>query len=354
MVERIQRAYQTAARLAARGRLDDAEAIYRLILKRAHDPCALHNLSVVLHRQGRKAEALDYLRFAQHVGELYPYLPATLLEMLEESGDAAGVASQLPAKLRAFAQFRQGDKYDAVKTLQAAIGEHPSPDLLRTMVGFLGDAECAARLGDPLGGPFNAQVMRRRIFTEMVGLVRPALIFETGSFLGVTTAFMAGLVEGHVFSCEIHAYNQRYAAQRLAAQPNATVVNLESREFLRRYLPCYCRGDAVVLFYLDAHWEQDLPLLDELELILRHVRRPVVMVDDFEVPDDAGYGFDDYGPGRRLGLAYLAPVLPRLRHRFFPGPSTAETGRQRGCIVLTPDDALGASLARIADLRPAP
>jgi tetratricopeptide (TPR) repeat protein len=356
MMQHPERGFAAADLLFRQGRPEDAEAIYRGILKQAHDPLALHNLSVALYRQGRKDEALKYLRFAQHVSDLYPYLAATLRDMLEDP-DCAQPGSPLdimPVRLRAFALFREGAKYDAVKLLQASIAERPSTDLLGTMLSFLADPGCAAQIGDPLGGPFNGQVIRRSIFTDIVGLTQPSQIFETGTFLGATTAFMAGLGAGHVFSCEMHAYNHRYAAQRLRAAANATLVNRDSRSFLRDYLPCYCRGDAVVLFYLDAHWEEDLPLLDELALIAQHVRRPVVMVDDFEVPDDSGYSFDDYGPERRLTLGYLAPLAGIMRHRYFPSASDAETGSRRGCVVLTSDDELAAKLAQVRHLRPAP
>jgi hypothetical protein len=353
MEAHLRHAFVTADRLCRLGRLEAAEAIYREILKHAHDPLALHNLSVVLHRQGRREEALRYLSFAQHVNHLYPYLAATLSEVLEEAADAAPVAPAdlMPLKLRAFGRFREGAKCEAVTMLQAAAAERPSAELLRTMLGFLADPACAAQIGDPLGGPFNGQEIRRRIFADIVARTAPSTMFETGAFLGVTTAFMASLGVGHVFSCELHAYNQRYAAQRLRSVANATVVNLDSRAFLRRYLPCYCRDDRVVLFYLDAHWEQDLPLLDELALILAHVRRPIVMVDDFQVPDDPGYSFDDYGPDRRLTLDYLAPLAATLRHRYFPTASGEETGSRRGCAVLTSDDQLAEGLAQVANLR---
>jgi len=350
------RAFAAAERLFRQDRFADAEAIYRAILARVHDPLALHDLSVVLYRQGNKQEALKYLRFAQHVSHLYPYLAASLVELLEDPDCAAAVPSHavMPIKLRAFALFGQGAKYDAVKLLQSAIAEQPSADLLRTMLSFLADPDCAEQIGNPLGGPFNGQAIRRSIFTDIAALTRPSQVFETGSFLGATTAFMAGLGIGHVFSCEMQAYNHRYAARRLRTATNATVVNLESRSFLSTFLPCYCRDESVVLFYLDAHWEEDLPLLDELAIIARHVRRPVVMVDDFEVPDDPGYGFDDYGPERRLTLGYLAPLAGIMRHRFFPSGSDAETGSRRGCIVLTPDDGLAELLAQVRHLRPVP
>jgi hypothetical protein len=78
------------------------------------------------------------------------------------------------------------------------------------------------------------------------------------------------------------------------------------------------------------------------------------MIDDFEVWDDAGYVFDDYGPGRKLSLHYLAP-LDRFRPRcFFPISSAQETGLRRGCVVLTCDPTLAELLASIPQLRPAP
>ena len=60
------------------------------------------------------------------------------------------------------------------------------------------------------------------------------------------------------------------------------------------------------LFYLDAHWHEYLPLRDELEIALGQFANAVVLIDDFQVPDDPGYGFDDYGPGKTLNLEYLA------------------------------------------------
>ena len=59
----------------------------------------------------------------------------------------------------------------------------------------------------------------------------------------------------------------------------------------------------------------------------------MVVVDDFEVPGDTGYTFDDYGPGKRLCVDYL-PDVPGWG-LFFPSLASAEeTGGRRGCAVL--------------------
>ncbi|SFV32726.1 hypothetical protein [Hyphomicrobium facile] len=93
-------------------------------------------------------------------------------------------------------------------------------------------------------------------------------------------------------------------------------------------------GDIFV--YLDAHWQEDLPLAEELELVFGWDQSAIAMIDDFQVPDDPGYEFDDYGAGRALTPLYiesvcrkfdLATLMPSLR-------SDDETGSRRGCTVL--------------------
>lgn len=65
----------------------------------------------------------------------------------------------------------------------------------------------------------------------------------------------------------------------------------------------------------------------------------VLLMDDFQVPGDVGYEYDDYGPGKALTVDYLAPVVRRHGLSvFFPkADSTEETGKKRGyCVVASP------------------
>jgi hypothetical protein len=73
------------------------------------------------------------------------------------------------------------------------------------------------------------------------------------------------------------------------------------------------------------------------------------MIDDFQVPSDPGYGYDDYGPEKALVSSYIQPaVLAHELGAFHPcTPSAAETGGRRGCVVLAKDAYLGPVLARI-------
>jgi hypothetical protein len=280
-------------------RLTDAEQLYRKLLKELpDDTLAMHDLSIVMFRQGRRWEAMKLLT-------------ATL----NKNGDFAGYFA--------------------------------------TMAEFLDDPVFGQEMQNSWGGPFNGQTMRRRIFTDIIARIPPDLIFETGTYRGATTHFMASATTAHVFSCENHIDTMHFARRRLGSLPNVSLFHLDSRSFLKQLVPLYCRPDRTTFFYLDAHWSQDLPLIEELQVVLETAPRSVVMIDDFQVPDDPGYVFDDYGAGRVLCPDYLAPIERYAPSYFFPGPSDQEDGLHRGCVVLTVEPAFAATLTEIADLRPA-
>jgi hypothetical protein len=108
-----------------------------------------------------------------------------------------------------------------------------------------------------------------------------------------------------------------------------------------------------VFFYLDAHWEKDLPLYDEVRLILENWRNSVVMIDDFQVPDDSGYAYDDYGNGNCLTLDYLKELIEKHQLAvFFPSAASGdETGHKRGCVILADKGPAADRLTAVESLR---
>src|SRR6185503_7616085 len=118
-------------------------------------------------------------------------------------------------------------------------------------------------------------------------------IIETGTFRGSTTLFLAHNSGGApVFTSEVNTRVFETARRRLRAFQNLHMYNLDSRQVLKTAdLARYRRP----FFYLDAHWLADLPLSEEINVICQKWVDYVVMVDDFQVPDDPGYGYDDYG-----------------------------------------------------------
>lgn len=191
--------------------------------------------------------------------------------------------------------------------------------------------------GAAWGGPFNGQPARQALFGELVARVRPCVIVETGTYLGTTTEFFAEFGKP-VFTVEGDPRACGFARARLWKRRNVTLVHDDSRQALRRWFegPLRTCADKTSLFYLDAHWNAELPLAQELAIIFSHCRAAVVMIDDFQVPFDAGYAFDDYGAGKALTFRYIAPAMSTHGLRaFYPStPSAHESGACRGCVVL--------------------
>jgi hypothetical protein len=199
------------------------------------------------------------------------------------------------------------------------------------------------------GGPFNGQQRRQELFSALIKTIKPAAIMETGTHLGTTTEFMAdsGIP---VYSVESNRRLYGFACARLWLKRHVTIRHGDSRQALRAFFagPFRLREDGAILAYLDAHWNDDLPQADELEIIFQNCQAAVVMIDDFEVPGDQGYLYDNFGPGRVLNAGYIASVVESHDLAvFYPSvPSWQETGVCRGCVVLS-GAALGGRLESI-------
>lgn len=201
------------------------------------------------------------------------------------------------------------------------------------------------------GGPFNGQAGRQQIFQELISKVRFQAIIETGTYRGTTTEFLAKESKLTVYTVETEPRYYHYARIRLRAHGNIRLELGDSRMFLEHLArdPAVPKSNA--FFYLDSHWLEDLPLKQEVGLITSFWRGTAIMIDDFEVPEDAGYSYDDYGPGKRLCLEHLQPLSSLGLSPFFPTlPSAQETGRKRGCVVLA-DQILAERLQEVRSLK---
>lgn len=196
----------------------------------------------------------------------------------------------------------------------------------------------------------NGQTGRQAIVREVVQTCGIEQIVETGTYRGATTEWFAafGLP---VHSVEIDPINGHFCSMRLAGFRNVTVTIGDSVDYLGRL----ATSDATklkTLFYLDAHWKRRLPLADELRIVVTRFPSAVVVIDDFLVPDDPGYGFDDYGPGRRLDLDYIASSKLGEPETYFPSmPAAEETGNRRGCVVIPVGRDMALRLANVSGLR---
>jgi predicted O-methyltransferase YrrM len=113
---------------------------------------------------------------------------------------------------------------------------------------------------------------------------------ETGSQYGYTTSFLASTFD-EVHTIEIVPSTYQVAQNNLRNFSNVTCHLGSSNDVLQKILPAL--ESKPVLFYLDAHWEEYWPLLDEIEEISKtHKDNCIIVIDDVRVPGRPDIGYD--------------------------------------------------------------
>lgn len=202
------------------------------------------------------------------------------------------------------------------------------------------------------GGPMNGQAGRQQITRSLLGSQAVERIVETGTYRGMTTLFLSQVSGAHVLSVEANPRFYHFARRRFIGTPKVTITLGDSRAFLDRL----SRDEKIVaqrtFFYLDAHWGADCPLADEVRLICDRWADPLVMIDDFAVPDDPDYAYDVYPNGHRFDLDYLPREdLTDFRVLFPTLPGAQESGARRGCALLSRRNQAGRIAAQVPTLR---
>jgi predicted O-methyltransferase YrrM len=197
----------------------------------------------------------------------------------------------------------------------------------------------------------NGQKARVRVFHAINDQVRFDNYIETGTYLGMTTDFLARIAMksgARVYSCELDARFFAIARRTAGRLSNVHLHHGDSVPFLRSLLP---RLSSTMNFvYLDAHGYDCLPLRDELS-ILKQCRNTVVMIDDFKVPSDERFGWDKYDDERELCLRYIEDLIDADDVYLPSYPATHERVTYRGqmsprgyCVI-----ALSENLRKVLD-----
>lgn len=211
--------------------------------------------------------------------------------------------------------------------------------------------------------PFNGQIQRERMIQDLIHRVDFEGVVETGTFRGRTTRALAELFPTvQVHTAEAFPRFYFFAQSRLRSICNVRMHLGDSADVLRHLAECSVVPKERVLFYLDAHSSalpgvadsaDELPLDRELLEIVSNWSDVVVLIDDFKVPDDDGYGYDVYR-GRAIDLQFVEAVVGTSRFDcYFPAtPSMEETGARRGSLVMVSKGELSNRVARSPWLRP--
>lgn len=184
----------------------------------------------------------------------------------------------------------------------------------------------------------NAQVKRKEIVGRILKKQKPDVIVETGTHLGDSTGYFSRFSES-VLTSDSSSIYMWAAKNRLSKISNIEFFIGDSREFLRNI----SKGDLLtakkIFFYLDAHWHEDLPLYEEIEIIVQKYKKRnwIILIDDFCVPGDAGYAYSSFGNGKTLNFEYIKDIVAKYTlDVFFPTvPSQFESGFRTGYVFLS-------------------
>lgn len=159
-------------------------------------------------------------------------------------------------------------------------------------------------------------------------------VVETGTYKGQTTKALAYMVN-MVHTIELNEAYYHEAFQELSDEHNVKMHLGSSPEIINSlHLELEQQN---VLFFLDAHWYNYNPLLDELESIHDIGQRPVIVIHDFKVPAHPEFGFDTYN-GQDYEWSWIKEHIDRIygegnyNYRY----NTHAEGQMRGVIFIEP------------------
>ena len=136
-------------------------------------------------------------------------------------------------------------------------------------------------------------------------------IIETGTYRGATTKRLAEF-ELPVFTCEIMEESYNKSVENLKDEIYVwKTFKGDSIEFLKSQLADIISvSGGNILFFLDAHWQEHCPLLEELQLIAEYKLKPVIVIHDFKVPNK-DFGYDSY-KGQDFTFEWIEPSLKQI------------------------------------------
>jgi hypothetical protein len=162
---------------------------------------------------------------------------------------------------------------------------------------------------------------------------------ETGTCLGATTKFLARHFQ-KVFSIEINAEYLEIARTLIGDMPNLQTFHGASEFVLEEIIRTKVLYNDKVIFFLDAHWGAYCPLRDELRIIAEHKLKPVIVIHDFQVPDQPGLAFDSYH-GQPFTFEWLKDRFDAIygenRYQYHYNTEKESTEIRVGVIYIYPD-----------------
>jgi hypothetical protein len=199
-------------------------------------------------------------------------------------------------------------------------------------------------MGESMLESFNGDNYIAKRITELIAKHDIKSVFETGTYQGQTTKWFIEFNNRSltVITAEVNQTLFKHAETMFSHKPNVRVIGRSSHEAIMAFASTL---KPRVLFYLDAHWYEYNPLLDELDAIGRLVQNgliqtPVIAIHDWKV-EGTQLGFDYYDKGKTQPYSddFISKYLEMIyRGKMVVSHNTdvESAGAKRGIIYIEP------------------
>jgi len=152
-------------------------------------------------------------------------------------------------------------------------------------------------------------------------LLESKYFIETGTRRGVTLKYVAdGYKNLKLFSCEPNKEFFTIAETKLNGYDKCKIYNETSQHFIPKILDTYDLNENLSFFFLDAHGKGfKWPLRLEIEQISHRLRKAIILIDDFKVPNNPRFVYDVYD-GQECKMNFIRDKLCSNRNYEFIYP----------------------------------
>lgn len=182
---------------------------------------------------------------------------------------------------------------------------------------------------------FEGDESLANLFKALIDKHDIKLCIETGTFYGSTTRRLASMVE-RVMTIEVKEESFKKALDYTADSDINNIFFYLGNS--AQVLPTLLDGEqGKVLFFLDAHWQEYNPLLDELAVIAQAKNIiPIIAIHDFKNPHHPEYGFDSYA-GQDYEWSWIEESVKKIYgYNYRVSYNTDAIGAKRGVIFIEP------------------
>jgi hypothetical protein len=161
------------------------------------------------------------------------------------------------------------------------------------------------------------------------------VIFETGTAKGNAAEVLQYMFD-KVYTCEIDPKMLEDVKTHVSLNENVQVVLGNSPDCLRKWFGEI--GHDKFFLFLDAHWDEYWPLLDELQVVVDFGYKPVIIIHDFDC-GHPGWQYDAYN-NHILNWDYIKDKVCKIYgedgYEFKVSQVSFKTPPKRGCAYIYP------------------